>query len=132
MNEIKKEVDFLAIGDTTTDAFIKLKEAEVHCDINKNNCTISMKFADKIPYEDSIIVPAVGNSANASICASRLGLKSGVATNLGNDRYGKEDLEVFKKENVGISLTKIHNDKKSNYHFVLLYSGDRTILINHI
>ena len=131
MFNIKKNLDFLAIGDTTTDAFIKLKEAEVHCDVNKDNCTISMKFADKIPYDESIIVPAVGNSANASVCAKRLGLHSGLLTNLGDDSYGKEDLEILKKEGVDVSLVKTHEGKKSNYHFVLLYNGDRTILINH-
>ena len=38
--EMNKKLDILAIGDITTDAFIKLQEAEVNCDINKDNCKI--------------------------------------------------------------------------------------------
>ena len=47
-----KRTDFLAIGDIVIDAFIELENVEVHCDINNENCTICMKFADKIPYKD--------------------------------------------------------------------------------
>lgn len=125
------EFDFVAIGDTVTDAFIKLKDASVHCDVNKENCELTMKFADKIPYEDAFIVPAVGNSANAAVSASRLGLKSALYTNLGGDYYGKECLESLEKDNVSTHLIKINEDKKTNYHYVLWYEDDRTILIKH-
>jgi hypothetical protein len=29
------DMDFIAIGDTTVDEFIRLKEAEVHCGLNR-------------------------------------------------------------------------------------------------
>ena len=69
-------MDFIAVGDTVVDEFINLKEAHVSCDINHQDCTISMKWGDKIPYESATIVPAVGNAANAAVAAARLGLAS--------------------------------------------------------
>lgn len=123
--------DFIAIGDTVTDAFIKLKEASVHCDINTEKCVICMRFADKIPYEDVFVVPAVGNSANAAVSAARLGLKSSLATNLGDDYFGKECLDVFIVEKVGTEFIKVHKGRKTNYHYVLWYDADRTILVKH-
>ena len=123
--------DFIAIGDTVTDAFIKLKEASVHCDINTEKCVICMRFADKIPYEDVFVVPAVGNSANAAVSASRLGLKSALVSNLGDDYFGKECLDVFIAEKVGTEFIKVHRGRKTNYHYVLWYDADRTILIKH-
>ena len=72
----KNNFDFVAIGDTTIDAFIRIKEASVNCDINKENCQICFDFANKVPYESVTIVPAVGNSANAAVAAARLGLQS--------------------------------------------------------
>ena len=121
--------DFVAIGDIVTDAFIRLKEAEVHCDVNRENCTISMPFAEKIPYEDVFVVPAVGNSPNAAVAASRLGLKSAVATNIGDDENGKYCLDRLKKEGVATDFVVINKGQKSNYHYVLWYADDRTILI---
>lgn len=123
--------DFLGIGDIVTDAFIKLKEATVTCDINRENCTICMKFADKIPYEDAIVVPAVGNSSNAAVAASRLGLGSALLTNLGDDVFGKECLDALEAENVDTEFVKTNPGMKTNYHYVLWYEDERTILIKH-
>ena len=125
-----KQYDFIGIGDIVTDAFIKLKEAEVK-DGNDGNKKICMNFGDKIPYEDVFIVPAVGNSSNASVSAARLGLKSAFITNLGKDYQGKECFDVLKKEKVDTKFVKIHKHKKTNYHYVLLFFLERTILIKH-
>jgi len=126
-----ENIDFLAIGDITTDAFIKLKDATVNCDIDEKNCKLCVRFGDKIPYESVTVVPAVGNSPNASVSAARLGLSSALASNLGNDAHGKEDVETLQKNGVNINFVKIHEDKKSNYHYVLQYDAERTILIKH-
>jgi len=125
-----KNYDFIAIGDIVTDAFIKIKEATVE-DGADGGTKICMRFGDKIPYEDVFIIPAVGNSSNASVSASRLGLKSALVTNLGGDYYGKECLDVLKKEKVGTEFIKIQKNKKTNYHYVLLFNEERTILIKH-
>src|SRR3989344_2701289 len=127
----KKALDFLAIGDITTDAFIRLEEANVHCDINREHCMLSMRFADKIPYEFVEVVRAVGNAPNAAVSAARLGLKTGLVTNLGDDENGRECLAELKKEGVDASLSTIHKGAKTNYHYVLWYEDERTILIKH-
>ena len=126
-----KDFDFVAIGDTTIDAFIRIKEATVNCDINKENCQICLDYGNKIPYESVTVVPAVGNSANATVAAARLGLKSAYVGNIGDDLNGKDCVNAFKAENVSIKFIKIHKDKKTNYHYVLWYKDERTILIKH-
>ena len=126
-----KKLDILAVGDITTDAFIKLQDAEVNCDINKANCQICLRFGDKVPYESVTIVPAVGNSPNAAVSASRLGLSAGLLTNIGDDKEGEEALGCLKKENIATDLVKINSNQKTNYHYVLWYGAERTILIKH-
>ncbi|MGB3921725.1 MAG: carbohydrate kinase family protein [Minisyncoccia bacterium] len=123
--------DFLAIGDTVTDAFIRLKDAKVHCDVNGEHCTITMAFGDKIPYESVEVVRAVGNSANAAVSAARLGLSSALVTNIGEDEEGAKTLEHLKNDGVSTEYITVHKDKKTNYHYVLWYDNDRTILIKH-
>ena len=126
-----EQYDFLAIGDMVTDAFIKLKDASVHCDINNEHCQICMRFGDKIPFEDVFVVPAVGNSANAAVSAARLGLKSALVSNVGDDYYGKECLSVLAEEKDGAEFVKINEGHKTNYHYVLWYGDERTILVKH-
>ena len=123
--------DFLAIGDTVTDAFIRLKDASVHCDINREKCEICLRFADKVPYESVTIIPAVGNSANAAVSAARLGLKSALVSNIGDDYFGKECLDALKTEKVSTDYIVVNKNHKTNYHYVLWYEDERTILIKH-
>ncbi len=126
-----KNFDFVAIGDITTDAFIRLKDAEVHCGINKEKCQICLSFKDKVPYEFVKVVRAVGNAANAAVSASRLGLSAAFVTNIGNDQNGKECLETLEKECVATDFVKMNDGVSTNYHYVLWYGDDRTILIKH-
>lgn len=123
--------DFIAIGDIVIDAFIKLKNASVNCDINREHCTITIPFGAKIPYESVEVISAVGNSPNAAVSASRLGLKSALVTNMGNDQNGRDCLETLKKENVSTDFISVQEGKETNYHYVLWYDNDRTILIKH-
>jgi len=124
-------MDFIAIGDTTVDEFIRLKDAKVNCDINSENCTISMKWGDKLPYEFSVRVAGVGNAANAAVAAARLGLSAGFVSNVGNDEYGREILATFATEGVDTTHVAVNDGIPTNHHYVLWYENERTILIRH-
>jgi sugar/nucleoside kinase (ribokinase family) len=126
-----KELDFLAIGDIVTDAFIELKDAEVHCNIDNENCMLSMRFGDKIPYKNVVVVAAVGNSPNASVSAARLGLSSAIMTHVGDDDFGKECIDELNKRGVISDFVTVESGKKTNYHYVLSFNAERTILIKH-
>ena len=127
----RKQIDFLAIGDITTDAFIRLKDAHVTCDINHANCEIAMKFADKVPFESVTVVKAVGNSPNAAVAAARLGLHTAIMTDIGNDKNGKECLLNLREEGIDERYITRHSGIPTNYHYVLWYGDERTILVNH-
>ncbi len=126
-----KSLDFLAVGDIVTEPFIRLKDASVHCDINSDNCTISMRWGDKIPYESAVLARAVGNSANAAVAAARLGLSSSIVTDIGNDDIGKGNVQQLKQERVSTKFVRTHKGMVSNYHYVLSYESERTILVKH-
>ena len=124
-------LDFIAIGDTVVDEFIKLKEAHVSCDENNENCTISMRWGEKIPYDFSMLVPAVGNSSNAAVAAARLGLSAGLVSNVGKDRYGEEILATLANEKVDVSHIQIHEKIPTDHYYILWYESERTILTQH-
>jgi ribokinase len=124
-------MDIITIGDTTVDEFIRLKDANVTCDISSEHCTISMKWGDKIPYDFAELIPAVGNAANAAVAAARLGLAAGFISNVGADAYGTQILDTFRKEGVSTNYIREHQNVKTNHHYVLWYESERTILIRH-
>ena len=123
--------DFIAIGDITTDAFIKLKDAEVHCNVNNADCELCVKFGQKIPYEDAIEIRAVGNAANAAVAAHRIGLSSSLMAWIGDDENGRNCLDTLRAQGVSDEHITIEAGKKTNYHYVLMYGPERTILIKH-
>ncbi len=90
-----------------------------------------MRFGEKIPYESVTVVPGVGNSANAAVSCAKLGLSAALRTNMGDDTNGDECIATLEKHGVDTSLVLREAGKKTNYHYVLWYEADRTILIKH-
>jgi ribokinase len=125
----EQNVDFLAIGDIVIDAFIKLQDAEI--EIENGVKMLEMRFGEKIPYESVKVVKAVGNSPNAAVSAARLGLSSAIMTHVGNDDFGKECIDAVKENGVINDYITIENGKTTNYHYVLSFQAERTILIKH-
>lgn len=126
-----KNYDILAIGDIVTDAFIRLSNAEATCDVDNENCRLSVRFGDKVPYDFVEVVKAVGNSANAAVSGARLGLSTALITTVGNDQNGKDCLTELEKNKVSTEFIKTNTDFPTNYHYVLWYQVERTILVKH-
>jgi len=127
----KNTLDFLAIGDVVTDAFIQLEDAWIETDNPQNAQELCMRFGDKIPFSRVDVLKAVGNSPNAAVSAKRLGLRSAVITDIGDDINGNDILEQMKKEGISTDFVRTHAGQESNYHYVLRFKADRTILVKH-
>jgi sugar/nucleoside kinase (ribokinase family) len=132
-NKIKSPtvIDFLAVGDLVTDVFIKLKDAHVNCRLDNSACELCMRFGDKIPFESATEIRAVGNSANAAVAAARLGLTSALVSPVGDDTKGKEAIAELLKNGVSPKYVQVQAGKNTNYHYVLWFESERTILIKH-
>lgn len=121
----------ISVGDIVTDAFIKLYDDKAHTYTNEVGDWLAIPFATKLPFESVEIIEAVGNAANAAVSFSRLGLKTGFVTNVGEDQHGRDMLKALRKNKVDTRFVHINPDKTSNYHYVLWYKDERTILIKH-
>ncbi len=126
---MEKAYDIIAIGDTVVDVFIKLSVG--HVQESAVGSELCMPYGTKVPYESATQVSAVGNSANAAVSASRLGLSSALISFLGSDQHGDECLARLKEENVSTEFITQETGKPTNYHYVLWQGNDRTILIKH-
>jgi ribokinase len=132
MNEVGgNELDVLAVGDMVTDAFIRLLDDQAVTYDNEQGKWIAMPFGQKIPFDHVEILEAVGNAANAAVSFSRLGFKSGLVSNVGGDMHGRDMITALQKNKIDSRFVHINPDKMSNYHYVLWYKEERTILIKH-
>jgi sugar/nucleoside kinase (ribokinase family) len=122
--------DIVSIGDTTIDSFIELGEASVHCDVNHADCQLCLSYANKIPYENLTALPA-GNSTNNAVGSARLGMKNAFISSIGDDEQGQTIVRELKKEGIDTRYIKVNKGVRTNAHFVLVFQGERTILIKH-
>lgn len=125
------KIDVLSIGDVVTDAFIKLLDDRAHAFENEEGKWLAMPFASKVPFDHAQVIEGVGNAGNASVSFARLGLNSGLISNVGNDKYGRDIIDALEKQDVDTRFVHINPGKVSNYHYVLWYKEERTILIKH-
>lgn len=133
MSTEKKDngLDVLCIGDVVIDAFIKLFDDRAQAYENETGKWLAMPFATKVPFDKAIVVEGVGNAANASVSFARLGLKSGLVSNVGGDGFGRDVIRAMHDKGVDSRFILVNPSKVTNYHYVLWYKEERTILIKH-
>jgi len=130
-NSVAGELDVISIGDVVTDDFIRLIDSEAQTYKNEQGTWLAMPFGTKIPFDHREVVEGVGNASNAAVAFARLGLTSSFVSNVGGDQYGRDIINALHNNHVDTRFVRIQPDKKSNYHFVLWYKDERTILIKH-
>ncbi|HMP67292.1 MAG TPA: carbohydrate kinase family protein [Candidatus Paceibacterota bacterium] len=126
-----QQIDFLGVGDVVIDTFIELIDAWIETDNPEKHQELCMKFGQKIPYKNETVVLATGNAPNAAHAAMKLGLKTGIVTNIGDDFNASQILQGFSEKNIDTSNITIHKNHKSNHNYILRYREERTILIHH-
>lgn len=121
--------DFVAIGDITTDCFIKLKTAEEMT--NHGVLELCMPFGAKLEYESATEVFATGNSSNAALCIAKLGFSAALVSSVGDDDNGKKIIESLRSRSVSTEYTTMHQGMRTNYYYILQHGAERTILLKH-
>ncbi|MDQ3065401.1 MAG: carbohydrate kinase family protein [bacterium] len=127
-----KQLDVISVGDVVTDAFIKLFDDKAWTYVDEQGKkVIAMEYGTKVPFDKAIVIEGVGNAANAAVSLTRLGLSTGFVTNVGEDKYGRGIIAALNAGKIDTRYIRVNPGKKTNYHYVLWYKEERTILINH-
>ena len=134
MLHMSNELDFIAVGDTVIDDFIRIQQASVfRSEDGAGNVEEELCFINgaKIPYEFNKVLAGVGNAANAAVSAARLGLASALVADVGSDLRSKDIFTTLENNRVNTDFIRSHEGKITNYHYVLWHRAERTILIKH-
>lgn len=125
------QIDVLCVGDVVTDAFIKLFDDQAEVQNTKNGPLLAIPFATKLPFDYAEVIYAVGNAANAAVNFAGLGLSTAFVSNVGGDGAGRDIITALDKKDIDTRFIRVNSRKASNYHYVLWYKEERTILIKH-
>ena len=121
--------NLITIGDSLVDTFVVIDhdEARLQCDLKKEHCLLCLNYADKIPIKHTDQALG-GNACNVAVGTQKLGLKTGIITELGDDLNGLMIKDGLEKARVDTSLIKILTKQETRYSLVLNYQGERTTL----
>lgn len=122
--------DIVTIGDSTIDMFLQIDDATLNCDVKTNECKLCFTYAEKIPITGAH-QSIGGNAANVAVGAQKLGLRTAIVTEVGNDINGLLIADDLEKIGVDTRYLRICNGKETRYAVVLNYKGERTILSYH-
>jgi sugar/nucleoside kinase (ribokinase family) len=125
------QFDILSVGDITTDAIIRLLPDSATILPGGDRGWLAIPFGAKVPFDDVFVLEAVGNASNAAVGFARLGLRTGLVTNVGGDRHGIEMIHALHEGGVDTRFVRVNPGRSSNYHYALWYDDDRTILTRH-
>ena len=121
--------DLITIGDSTIDNIVVIddKEAKLQCDLKQDDCLLCLNYADKIGIKHTG-QSIGGNATNVVVGCQKLGLKTSIITELGNDINGHTIKYELEQAKVDSGLIKIRLNKETRFNVILNYKGERTIL----
>ena len=125
------DFEVLSVGDITTDAIIRLDEDTSRVTHDAEGAWLAVPFGTKVPFDEAFVLEAVGNASNAAVSFARLGLRTGLVTNVGGDSHGIDMIHALHKAGVDTRFVRVNPGRASNYHYALWYRDDRTILVRH-
>lgn len=120
----------LSIGEATLDSFLFLKDASVHCTIDKSKCEFCMNYADKI-MADNLVFSVGGNAANTAVTFARFGFESQLFTAIGTDWLAEKITADLKAEGIDCKYFQIEAGP-SSYATALVFQGERNLVIYHV
>lgn len=122
--------DLISIGDITIDAFLALHNSD-KVSLNTNTNTLCVKYGEKIDV-DSCIYALGGNAANVTIGTTRLGVKSALFAEIGDDEFSLKILNGLAKEGVSRAHIRQSRNQQSSMSIALNFKGERTLFVEHV
>lgn len=128
---IKGMNDFVCVGDATIDAFLSIHDANLHCRLNEKDCELCIKYGEKIPV-DKFELSLGGIASNVSVGISRMGLKSVLCAEIGDDELSQKIANDLKKENVNTDLLLKTRGAPASFAVGINFKGERTLFVGHV
>lgn len=125
------DFEVLCIGDALVDMFLALTNADEHTHVDEQRREICFIAGAKIPIENCQFLLG-GNACNVSVGLSRLGVRTALAAEMGDDEFSKKILSGLEKEKVDCSQIKIVPGTETSFAIDLTFMRDRTIFSRHV
>jgi ribokinase len=123
--------DVITVGNALIDAFLHVTNKNMNASLDVVHKTIAFTFGEKIHVDECQFLVG-GNAANVAVGMGRLGAKSALFAEIGDDAFSKNIMQLLTKE--PIDTTHIIQDANSPASFAvgINYMGERTLFVDHV
>lgn len=123
--------DVLCVGNALIDAFLHLHEPNVFARLNKEAGELCFKFGRKI-HVDSCDFLLGGNACNVGVGLSRLGLRTSLCVEVGDDEFAQKILHGLSYEPIDTSLLIQTKGEATSFSVGIQYQEERTLFVQHV
>jgi len=127
---VDKTFELVCVGNAKIDVFLLINEVNGSVRLNENN-ELCFKHGEKIPVKSCGFLLG-GSACNASVGFSRLGLKTALVAEIGNDEFSQKIAGDLSKENINLDFLKKDQNSQSSFTIALDFKDERTLLNQHV
>lgn len=122
-----RNYDVITVGNVRMDAYMSIRNPknELHSD-DEHKGGVCFRLGTKIPVEKFDFLMG-GNAANVAVGLSRLGLKTTIVAETGDDEFSIKIRNCLAKENIERLFVVQTKGGASNLSVIINFAGDRTI-----
>lgn len=122
-----RNYDVITIGNVRMDAYMSIRNPknELHTD-DEHEGGVCFRLGTKIPVERYDFLMG-GNAANVAVGLSRLGIKSTIVAETGDDEFSIKIRNCLAQENIERLFVVQTKGGASNLSVIINFAGDRTI-----
>lgn len=127
---MNRHYQVITVGESTIDAFMTIHDVRRACRIDEEKKDLCFKFGEKIDV-DRYDFAIGGNATNVAVGLSRLGIKTTLCTEIGDDEFSLKIRNVLANEHIERLLIR-QISGPSNFSVVINFKGDRTLFVEDV
>lgn len=126
-----KQYDAVAIGDALIDIFLRFHGESGVMHETQDACEVCIKLGTKVPIDHSSISLG-GDACNVSVGIARLGLRSALMAEIGDDDFAEKIKKDLDKDRVNEEFLIQTKGASSTFSVIFSVTNERTIFSRHI
>lgn len=123
--------DVLCIGNAHVDIFLTIPDASPYFHTNEKDCEICIRWDQKILVDASDFLLG-GGASNVAVGLSRLGLKTTLVAEIGDDELSRDIITKLALENVDTSAVIQTKNTPSSFSVGLRCADARSLFVSHV
>ncbi|KKS21673.1 MAG: hypothetical protein UU80_C0023G0006 [candidate division WWE3 bacterium GW2011_GWA1_41_8] len=127
---MSNKIDILTIGDSCIDQLMRIDDGSAQEESIGGSREICFIHGTKIPVQ-TFEISIAGNAVNVAVGTSRLGLKTYVYSEIGDDMNADKVISELKAHGVNTNYCIRNKGTLTDIHPIIVYGNDRTIFIYH-